>query len=90
MSLTTVSTVAQRAAILAALQSGRAITPMIALHEFKCFRLAARIHDLRKSGCPIVTFWGTNGDKRWAIYQMIGATHGQSNDTGSPEQTAGV
>ena len=36
--------------ILAALKRGKRITALYALREFGCFRLAARINDLRKSG----------------------------------------
>jgi hypothetical protein len=37
------------------LQKGRTITPMQALRDFGCFRLGARIHDLRTSGMLIET-----------------------------------
>jgi hypothetical protein len=43
----------QSSDILKALRSGISITPMFALTEFGCFRLAARVHDLRQSGYPI-------------------------------------
>ena len=35
------------------LESGRKITPLGALYEFGCFRLGARIYDLRKEGMAI-------------------------------------
>lgn len=39
--------------ILAALKRGRAITPLEALHEWGCFRLASRVLDLRQQGHAI-------------------------------------
>ena len=38
----------QNRAILAHLQAGRTITPLEALHFYNCFRLSARIYDLRQ------------------------------------------
>lgn len=38
-----------------ALLSGRSLTPLEALQEFGCFRLAAAIHTLRQEGLDIVT-----------------------------------
>lgn len=40
----------QNAGILQALKEGAHITPMGALRRFGCFRLSARIADLRKMG----------------------------------------
>ena len=39
--------------ILDHLQAGKSITPIEALNEFGCFRLGARIYDLRKDGHSI-------------------------------------
>lgn len=39
--------------ILAALKRGRALTPLEALNEFGCFRLAARVDELRQQGHAI-------------------------------------
>lgn len=41
--------------ILAALERGERITPLDALNQFRCFRLAARVAELRKAGHPIET-----------------------------------
>ena len=60
----------QTANILHALKAGRAITPMDALQEFGCFRLAARINDLRRDGHPIATELESDGQKRWAKYRL--------------------
>ena len=35
------------------LEQGNTITAITALEEFKCFRLASRITDLKQSGVPI-------------------------------------
>ena len=43
----------QRQQVLTALQAGRRLTPDDAIKEFRCYRLAARIHDLRKAGVQI-------------------------------------
>ena len=43
----------QNKRIEAYLMSGRTLTPLDALHEFNCFRLSARIWDLRKQGLDI-------------------------------------
>jgi len=37
------------------LNKGRKLTPIDALNKFGCFRLAARISDLRNNGMSIVT-----------------------------------
>lgn len=39
--------------ILAHLSAGKAITPLDALDDYGCFRLGARIHDLRAQGYEI-------------------------------------
>lgn len=45
----------QKKAIGAALKKGRRLTPLDALNEFGCFRLAARISELRADGMSIQT-----------------------------------
>ena len=61
----------QAARILAWLRSGRAITPLLALKRFGCFRLGARIWDLRNDGWVIDRTWETDGNgKRWACYRL--------------------
>ena len=42
--------------VLGRLKSRGSINPMEALNEFGCYRLAARIHDLRAAGHSIVTY----------------------------------
>ena len=43
----------QIARIKAALLDGESLTPIDALARFGCFRLGARIYDLRQAGLPI-------------------------------------
>lgn len=58
----------QRNAILAHLQSGRPITPVEALSQYGCFRLAAVVHELRREGHAIRTDTRTHNGKRFAEY----------------------
>jgi len=45
----------QTTQILDALKRGEKLTPMDALTRFGCFRLGARIYDLKREGHTIVT-----------------------------------
>ncbi|WP_010486873.1 helix-turn-helix domain-containing protein [Pseudomonas sp. S9] len=47
------TSVSQAAAIRSWLEAGKSITAGEALKQFSCFRLAARINDLRMSGMQI-------------------------------------
>ncbi len=49
----------------------RPITPLDALNLYKCFRLAARIHELRGQGHVIVNEPGYKGPH--AIYKLLGS-----------------
>jgi len=60
----------QNHAILAHLQRAP-ITPLTALEVYGCFRLAARISDLRSSGHKIATEWVRKGEKRFARYRLV-------------------
>jgi hypothetical protein len=53
------------------LQIGRKITPMDALKKYGCFRLGARINDLRNEGMHIVTNIIKKNGKRFAQYSLI-------------------
>lgn len=57
--------------IRAHLESGREITPIDALQQYGCFRLAARINDLRKAGMQIETITEQREGKAWAKYRLI-------------------
>jgi len=62
---------AQVRLIYAHLESGKGITAIDALLNYSCFRLAARIFDLRKRGVSIRTDWVlTNTGKRIAKYWL--------------------
>jgi hypothetical protein len=62
----------QTDAIRAHLLSGRDITPLQALDDYGCFRLAARIDELRKSGLDIETITETRNGKKFAKYKLLG------------------
>ena len=61
----------QKQQILAYLEKGKAITPLQALNKFGCFRLAARIADLRNDGLNIETKNVTKNGKTFASYSII-------------------
>lgn len=60
--------------ILYELKKGRALTPQDALREIGCFRLGARVHELREQGWPIhreiVEVEGHHGPARVARYSL--------------------
>ena len=60
----------QCAAILAMLKRGP-ITPLDAIREAKCMRLAARIADLKAEGHNITMEMVTQGEKRFAKYSLM-------------------
>lgn len=60
----------QNQKILSYLKSGKSLTPITALNKFGCFRLAARISDLRKDGHSIFTDTITKNKKTFASYKM--------------------
>ncbi len=53
------------------LESGRSITPLEALKLYGCFRLGARIWDLRDAGLDIETTIVEVGGKHFASYRLI-------------------
>lgn len=56
--------------ILQYLKQGNRITPVDALQKFGCFRLGARIWDLKKQGYNIQTHFVTKNNKTYAEYYM--------------------
>jgi hypothetical protein len=60
----------QKYQILNHLQSGKKITPLEALDQFGCMRLASRINELRKDGYPIETKMMSDSTKHWAEYSL--------------------
>jgi hypothetical protein len=57
--------------ILGYLQRNGSISPLEALEQFGCFRLAARINDLRAKKHNIETYVGNENGKKFAIYRLI-------------------
>jgi len=61
----------QKDQILKALKRGRKITPLDALAEFGCFRLAARIEEIKRLGHNIITKMVSSAEgKRFAQYSL--------------------
>lgn len=67
---TSTRTPAQADQILEWLEHGHSITTVEALNRFGCFRLAARIHDLRKRGIDIREQDITKNGVRFASYSL--------------------
>jgi hypothetical protein len=63
--------VSQTLALQRYLAKGRSITPMDALKLFGCFRLGARIYDLKRSGWKIAKSTVERNGKRFAQYRMV-------------------
>jgi hypothetical protein len=64
------STRTQAAKILDFMATGKPITPMVALRRFGCFRLGARIWDLRKDGHDIKSRLVERKGSRVAEYRL--------------------
>lgn len=60
----------QTDSILIHLKSGKSITPLEALELWGCFRLGARVNDLRREGYEIETEIIEQNGKRFARYSM--------------------
>ena len=63
-------TESQTALIKGWLLNGHSLTTLEALTMFGCFRLAARIDNLRSAGLPIITEIVEVNDKRVAKYSI--------------------
>jgi hypothetical protein len=65
----------QTAEIKKHLQSGKSLTPLDALYQFGCFRLGARIWDLKNEGMKIkteiITIISAGKNKRVAKYSIV-------------------
>jgi hypothetical protein len=57
-------------AIRSFLLEGNSLTPIDALERFGCFRLAARIDDLRQEGLDIETVKERRNGKSYARYKL--------------------
>jgi len=60
----------QNEQIKAYLSKGKSITPVDALNKFGCFRLSARIKNLRDDGLKIATKYVTKKGKTFASYSI--------------------
>lgn len=66
-------TTTQKKQIKSALMSGKKISPIQALRDYGCFRLGARIYELRAEGMDIKTTMVhslTNPRKKYAMYHL--------------------
>lgn len=61
----------QKSYILGALLNGKKITPLDALYNYGCFRLGARVNELRNEGYNIHTKLIQDGKKRYAEYRLL-------------------
>ena len=59
----------QKEGVLMMLKEGP-VTPFEAYKRLSCFRLAARIHDLRREGYRIKSVLVCDGDERFARYYL--------------------
>jgi|11_taG_2_1085331.scaffolds.fasta_scaffold03773_16 hypothetical protein len=64
----------QNEQILNHLKNGKSITPLEALQEYGCFRLSARIYNLRLDGYNIITNNITENGKTFAEYTLLSST----------------
>lgn len=61
----------QNERILKYLKTGATITPKEAIILFGCFRLAARIYDLKRMGDEVITEMQYKGRIKFARYRLI-------------------
>ena len=52
------------------LATGRGLTPLVALQRFSCFRLGARILELKRQGHPITSRLVKRGETYVALYRL--------------------
>lgn len=71
-------TKSQAELILEHLRQGNTITPIEALQKFGCFRLGARIWDLKDAGHNIITETEESEGKRYAKYKLLISTKQES------------
>ena len=62
----------QQDRIIDYLATGKPITPLLALRRFGCFRLGARIYDLKRDGHRIDSKLVTRRGKTFAEYRLRG------------------
>lgn len=47
------------------------VDPLLALRRAECFRLAARVHELKQAGHNVVSRWQDDGVTRWKEYRIV-------------------
>lgn len=57
--------------ILHHLNNGGSLTPIDALNQFGCFRLQARIYDIKCMGINVSSEWVEKGEKRFKSYFIL-------------------
>ena len=57
---------------LISLMKKKWVTPQDALRHAGCFRLAARVHDMRSAGINVIDRWVERDDTRFKAYKIIG------------------
>ena len=67
----------QKEAILRHLQSGKTITPLEALNLYGCYRLGARIWELRDEGYKIQSETVKQGKKTFSSYRLTIPVHAE-------------
>ncbi len=60
----------QTQSILQYMTQGHSITPIDALNRFGCFRLGARMYDIKKLGYEVETIMISHNGKKYACYQL--------------------
>ena len=65
------TTDSQKKRILRHLLNGHSLTPIDALNQFGCFRLGARIWELRNEGYPVKMRLVEHNGKRFAEYYFF-------------------
>ncbi len=71
--------------ILAHLKAGRTITPLEAMNEYGCFRLSARIYDLKQEGYRIDAERVDTGDgAKVASYTLMKQADQRHTNEGKP------
>lgn len=61
----------QNDGIINYLKQGKKLTPIKALNKFGCFRLSARIFDLKQMGYNIICTNVSKNGKHFAEYELI-------------------
>ena len=72
------NTDSQNTKIAEHLKAGKGISQQLAISMFKCYRLGARIYDLKQKGMEIYTQMVEHAGSRFALYYMKNSPHYQA------------